>query len=241
MKLPEAELQRLADLLAACALAGIDEVLIEEGTARGINPDRTCGLISTHEVPRFPQRVGLARLGKLRQRLTVLAPDGKLAGVTLAVKPTDREELAQLVLSHGQATLVYRCASASAIKAPRSFNDAPAVLVPLPREQLATLLNGARVLGADQVTLSVQPGGQPTFFLTDSASADALTVIGQLPAERVGTGGAEPLAFTYAAAALTAVLRGADDPALLVGERGTVTLLARGHPITIFPQVASHE
>lgn len=239
MKLTNTDIQNLYDAILTCALGSIDDILIEGGVIRGVSADRSCLIISDHNVPSFGNhKVGLSRLSKLRQRLDLFMIAGKVeSGVTLDAKESERGEITQLEIACGRDKLQYRCTSTSNIRAPKSVNDTPAFLVAINKKQLALVLNALRVMGSGRLVLSIKLDGTVTFQVTDSNN-DSFVLVNETPAEALTDSVEESVVHYYSSDVFASVVRAAgEDVALSIGVAGSITILVNGHALTLLPQI----
>jgi len=242
MKLSTIAVQNLYDLFTTCAVADIDQLLIDEGWARGVNEERSCLIISDFQVPAFGgAKCGLTRLSELRRRFELFMLGGKFEeGFSVEAAISERAaEVARLNLALGKDRLEWRCAPASMVPAPKSVNDEPACIISVNRRQLALMLNGLRLAASSKLTLSVRPDGTATFQVV--AASDNLIITNDTPAELV-TELEQSMVHHYLPKVLSSILRVVGDEAsLAVGVGGTITTIVRGHPLILLPQIGDNE
>jgi hypothetical protein len=238
MKLSNTDIQNLYNIIGTCAIANVDDILIEGGFVRGVSADRACLIISDQAVPNFgAHKVGLSRLSKLRQRLDLFMLGGKVeTGVTLDAKESDRGEITQLEIACGKDKLQYRCTSTVNIKAPKSVNDSAAGIISINKQQLAKLISSVRVMGAERLSLSIKPDGSVIFQMND-ANNDSCVIVNESPIEWLEQS-TESVVHYYSGDVFASVIRAAgQEVALSIGAAGSITVLVNDHPLTLLPQI----
>ena len=240
MKISNTDLQNLHNLLVTCGVGGIDQVVLDDGWARGVNPDGTCLIVSNQQVPKFGEyKAGLSYIGKLRQRLELFAPGGQIPDdVSVSVVLSERvPEVTRLVLSRGRDKLEWNCSPASMIKAPKGVNDEAACIISINKQQLKLMLDGLRLIDVGRLVLSVRPDGTTTFQI--AGSGENLVITNDTNAELVAELD-QSMVHYYQPAGLAAVLRAVGEEATLaVGLGGSITVIVRGHTLIVIPQAGA--
>ena len=231
MKLTNNETQNLENILATAAIGGIDQIIIEDGFVRGVNPDKTFAIISNFNVPKFPQKIGIARLGTLAQRLAVF----KGKEPVIEVKESSRDEIACMEIVCGKNKVQFRCTSTMLIKAPKAINDDAACQIKLTKEETKTILDAIRVMSCKKVTLSIRKGGVVQFEIADETN-DTFKITLDNPADKED----DSVVYYYQASVLIAILKYKmefDEAVLDIGVQGTIKTEINGHSITVLPQI----
>lgn len=236
MKLEAKEVQNLTGLLRSCAALGIENILIEEGFARGVNEDKSCVFISDQNIPSFgANKIGLSRLGVLLSRLNLMA-NVKDSGVD--AKETAKSEISHLEIAGGRSKMQYRCAAPSLVKAPKSVNDTPTWMVTIKQEELELLVNSIKLMGAKRVVLILQDS-QIRVECSDTNN-DIFSSTLETPPIQVDPDVTLDNSFVhyYPADVLLSVFKqNSGDIEMVVGELGTLSMTASGHPVTVIAQV----
>jgi hypothetical protein len=234
MKLTAEDTGRLSDILATCSIGGIEAVIIEDGIVRGVNETKTCAIISSCNVPKLPQKVGLGRLSSLKQRLNLLT------GAVIEAKESDRGEISSLEIAAGRNKVSYRCTSTILIKAPKAINDEGCYRVFISSAERKLVLDAIKVMGAKKVQLEIRKTGAVQIILSD-ATNDAFNSVLETKAERLGEDEMDSVVHYYPADVFAAVIRAAgegfDILAITVGMVGTIKTEILGHAITLLPQI----
>lgn len=231
MKLTNTETQNLENILATAAIGGIDQIIIEEGLVRGVNPDKTFAIISGFDVPKFPQKIGIARLSTLAQRLAVFKGKEPL----IDAKESERGEISSLEISCGKNKVQFRCTSTMLIKAPKSIGDEHACTIKLTKEETKTILDAIRVMSCKKVTLSIRKGGNVQFEIADESN-DTFKILLDNPTDKED----DSAVHYYSAPMLVAILKTKMDfdiATLDIGVQGTIKTNINGHSITMLPQI----
>lgn len=236
MKLTTEDTKSLQSVLATCSIVGIDAVIIEDGVIRGANESKTAAIISSTNVPKFTQRIGISRLSSLKQRLDLFAGS---TGAVIDARETERGEISTLEISAGRNKAQFRCTSSVLIKAPKQINDEASVKVYLAKDECKMLLDATRVMGAKKVVLCVRPDGHVEFEVSD-ATNDSFKIELATAAERLDDETGTQV-FYYPADVFSAGLRSSsadnDTTTLQVGQIGTIKLVINGHSVTLLPQI----
>jgi hypothetical protein len=237
MKLSAQDTTNLVNILSTCSVGDIQSVIIEDGLVRGINESKTCVIISDFNVPKFPQKIGLSRLGSLKQRLDLFT---NAAGTVIDAKESDRGEISSLDISAGRNKVQYRCTSTMLIKAPKVINDEAAVRVFVEKDELKMVLNAIKVMGGKKVLIAIKKDRAVSFQISDATNDNFSSAI-NTPAERLSDEDMDSVAHYYPADIFFAVFKNQADEfdtiAFDVGAVGTIKTKVNGHAITLLPQI----
>lgn len=233
MKLTAQDTANLSSIISTCLLGGIESIIIEEGLVRGVNEARTFVIISDHNVPKFPQRIGLSRLGSLRQRLELFAGND---ATVIEAKESDRGEISSLDISAKRNRVQFRCTSTALIKAPKSVNDSPVFEVTITGDELKLILNAIKVMGGKNVALIIKKDLSVQINLADSTN-DVFTSELENAANLVGEE-QDSVVHYYHADIFHSILRSrSDDVAFIVGAAGTISTDVNGHLVVLMPKI----
>ena len=239
MKLTTENTAKLTALLNTAGICGIESIVIIDNKARGINPAKTCFLVSSDNLPQFPQKIGLGRLKDLQSRISVFTDK---SDVVVDAKESERGEITSLEVSSGRNRVQYRCQSTVLLadSIPKNVPDAfnPAYKLFINKDEIKMILDAVRVMGSKRVTLSIK-GDRSVSFTTSDASNDNFTVAISTPAERI-TEDEETVVNYYAVDVFSPVMKelmSLDTAVVQVGERGTMTAKINQHNVVLLPQV----
>jgi len=231
MKLSPESISNLDKLLSTCAIVDIDAIIIEEGTVRGVNEDKSCVIISSVGVPELPEglKMGLSRLGTLNARIGLFKNDPQ---TVIDMKENERQEITSLEISSPSAKVQFRCTSTALIKAPKKINDTVKFTLEIDRDQVPLILAGAKSMGAKKAVIASKKDG--TFFEFTDTNQDTFSI-------RVGESMDQVFAHHYLAGVFLPLLRAVinNEGAILlnIGEIGTLNITVNGYPLTVLPQV----
>ena len=231
MKLSNQDTQNLENILATAAIGGIDQIIIEDGFVRGVNADKTFAIISDFNVPKFPQKIGIARLGTLGQRLAVFKGKEPI----IDAKESERGEISSMEIVCGKNKVQFRCTSTMLIKAPKAINDEADCVITMSKEEVKTVLDAIRVMSCKKVTLSVRKGGAVQFEIADESN-DTFKIVLDAASDKED----DSVVHYYQASVLTAILKSKmelDVAVLDIGQMGTIKTQINGHGITMLPQI----
>jgi hypothetical protein len=240
MKLSSTDTAQLKDLLSICALADIDSIIISDGTVRGANKEKTCAIISSVNVPKLSQKIGLSRISALRARMDLFSAKDAV----IDAKETDRGEISQLEISAGKNKVQFRCTSTALIKAPLNINDRHDFSIFMMKDEVKMILDGIRVMGAKKIILSLTKNGV-NIKISDESN-DALNVQLETPAsvehEDVED---ESIMVTYSTAIFPAILKAAaqnmDLVTISICQRGTAMIQVAGQNLALLPDFTNED
>lgn len=231
MKLTQSDVTNLVSILGTCSIAGIESLIIEEGKIRGVNEAKTAVIISDANIPVFSQKIGIARISLLRNRLGLFNDN-----LVLDAKESDRGEIVSLELSSQKAKAQFRCTPTMLIKAPKVINDQEFVRVSLTKDEMRQMLNAAKVMCSKKIGLKIKAAGEVSFSATDESNDQFVSTV-EASAEFLTD--TTSMYHDYPTDIISAVLRKAADDydscVLRIGEAGTLTTRINGHDITILP------
>jgi hypothetical protein len=241
MKLSQQDTTHLQAILQTAKICGIEKIIIEDGFVRGLHEARACVIISDHNVPKLPQKVGLSRLNSLRDRLALFDKQDPV----IEARETERGEIAALDISAGRSRVSFRCTSTVLIKAPKVVNDEVAHEVYVEKGELTRILSALRVMSAKKVQLTIRANKVVTINLADDTN-DAFTTDLEQPAS--GEPSDTSVSY-YSGEVFSSVLTAVNAETsgnsvyvtLAVGEAGTIRTSIGGHSVIIMPLVGEDE
>jgi len=234
MKLSNQDISNISNILATAAVGGIEALVIDDGVVRGVNEGRTFVIISEHNVPKLPQKMGLARLSMLKARLELFSGN---AATVIEAKETERGEIGSLEIVAGRNKVQFRCTSTALIKAPKSINDTPAYTIVFSQEELKLLLSAIKVMAGKTLTLVIKKDGTVQVSLAD-ATNDAFSSTLEASAEFL-IENSDTVVHYYHADVFHAVMRTTDaDPvSIVIGAAGTINAEVNGHLVVLMPKI----
>lgn len=233
MKLSNQDVQHLSSALSALATCSIDSIIIEEGKIRGRTENNTCIFISDFNVPKFSQKIGLTRLSSLSARMSVFG-----GNAVIDARESSRDEIASLEISGGRNKVQFRCTSTLLVKAPKAVNDPQQFRVFIKKDELKTILDAVRVMGAKRIVMSIKEDQIVGFDLVDSNN-DSFNVVLETKAENLGD--ADYPVHYYPSDVFVPVMKAAigesDMLIVEIGQVGTIRTKLNGHSVILFPQI----
>jgi hypothetical protein len=238
VKLSSVDTARLCTILSTCSVGGIESIIIENGYVRGINESRSYAIFSNQDVPEFPQKIGLSRLGALKQRLDLFV--GNKDSV-IEAKESERGEISSLEISLGKNKVQFRCTSTMLIKAPKSISDPAAFKISMSKEELKMLLNAIKIMGGKTVQLIIRKDLNVEFKASD-ATNDVFSSNLITPAEVLGES-QDSVVHYYHTEIFSAAMRSNVDTdfTFTVGESGTISTRVHGYDIKIISKMHEEE
>lgn len=239
MKLSSEEINKLKLLLSTCSSMNVDSIVIIDGVVRGMNDDKTSVLISKEGVPNFGKKIGLSNLSMLMARLSIF--NGK-SDITVDAKESDRGEISSLEAASGRSKFQFRCTSTVLLdgKIPKAVNDAATSRIFLSKEEVKTVLDAVRVMGAKKICLVKNSDRRVELSIADSNN-DTFKVSVETPCEDLGE--EDTQVVFYPTDVFTAALKASagDLIQLTLGNRGTLTAQINNHPVILLPQVGDSD
>lgn len=236
MKLTNEDISNLSSILSTCAIGGIESIIVEDGNLRGIDEARTFVIISQHNIPKFPQKIGLSRLGSLKQRMELFVGN---SATVMQANESERGEISSLDIAAGRNKVQFRCTSTMLIKAPKAVNDTETHRLTFSKEELKLVLNAAKVMGSKTIQLVIKKDGTVSIIVNDAAN-DAFSMVLDAPAQNIGDDG-DSVVHYYHAAAFMSVMRehaaSNDVAGAVIGEAGTFRTALNGHTVYLLPKV----
>jgi histidyl-tRNA synthetase len=164
MKLDTESLNYITNVVETAQLVGIDNIVIEPGTVRALNDEKSVVLFQDENVPDIGFSVGLNRVNVFLNRLEVAKTQDNFA---VNVTTDDEGEFARSFTMTAKGFKVdYRCANPKTIKAPKRVNDEMVYKISLTPQAVFMLQKGQTAMGADIVSL-ICKDGEATFEYVD--------------------------------------------------------------------------
>jgi len=223
--------------LEACRLLSIEEIVIENGMVRGLSADHTAAVLST-KCPDMFGPVGITRVGTLFSRLGAILKSG--GSVEVEVKPTTGEVF-QIVGRGKGSSIDFRCASAKKVKAPSEIDDEPARALTFTQEEIASISQGTRMMGAKSFSLRRMNGRTTAKCMDPTGDVFTATLVSDVVPFDVGAP-TDFQEFRYRTESLLAPFKHmtAKDDTLpitaVMGDGGSLRFLVNGHEVVVLPE-----
>lgn len=232
MKLGPADVANISSILNTCQIGGVESVIFADGKVRGMNEERSFVIISDYNIPNLPGKMGVSRLGTLKQRLDLYGPSST---PTLELIQADNGDIKTLNISAGKSKVQFRCTSPSLIKAPTSVNDSPTAVVYITSSELKTILDAIKVMGSKTLQIVIKSTGVASVSCNDETN-DTFNIELETKAEIEG----DSVIHYYFAQIFSTVLRqslGNNVTALAIGEMGTISTKLHEHSVILMPKI----
>jgi hypothetical protein len=242
MKVTGNDITRLAEIVSIANLAGIEGLVFQQdGLASGLNPDRSCALI-TQKAPNFGQKLGITRVGTFKNRLNLLL---NLKDLVLDAKEHERGEISQLDFSAGKTKMSYRASASSMIKAPKEIDDETVGICTIKLAQWNVIVQAVKSMGAKQICIILKDDGEVVFEAADEATTDRFSISVDAPLE-ILSDNFESAVHYIPTDMLTTIARaatpsGAEELAFSIGAGGTIKMMVDDCEMSIFAQINSED
>lgn len=193
MRLPQKEVEYVANVVSHAKMIGIDNVIIESGSIRGIDTNKTMLILHNKNVPDFS--FGSAcfnRLSVLKSRLE-LAQDTIQMDADVEQEGQPGSFVRTLKIKSGALKVDYRCANPATVRIPKSINDPIAYTLRMTPDATAMLLKGGAAMETTEVLICNRSGS--IHLEISDINGDILTF--DIKGTAHTTNGDEPPDFTY--------------------------------------------
>ena len=245
MKLNSVSIEQLDMLLQTANIAGIDKMIISEGTIRGIDEKQTTVIISKENVPEFGKlNVGMNRLSNLMSRINLVKSTGNYE--VEAVPSKNGTDVSHIQLSSKDTSVQYRCASMEAIKSvPKAINDKLHWLIEIPGKTVGLASMAISAMAADNLIITAKKDGAVYFEAIDTNNdvfstkfADAASWI---PAED-DEPKSKSFSYNYPVKTVLPLLKaasnnGANEVNVMIGEKGILTIIVNSYDFFVVPSL----
>jgi len=243
MKLTQDSIGQLETLLQTANIAGIEKMIIAEGTIRGIDEKQTTVIIAKENVPDFGKlSVGMNRLSVLMSRVNLVKSTGEYQVEAVASK--NGKDVSHLSLSSKDTSVQYRCASVEAIKnVPKAINDKLQWLVEIPGKSVGLVTMAISAMNTDNLILTAKKDGSIYFEAIDTNNdmfstkfADAASWIPPEDDEPAS----KSFSYNYLVKTVLPLLKaasnnGANNVNVMVGEKGILTIIVNSYDFFVVP------
>jgi hypothetical protein len=234
MNLNPETIQFLEQIVKTARMVGIEDVIIEPTTIRGMDEDRTIVLYHTANIPTLPfDAIGLSRIGTFQSRLDIVKGQEKFA-VDVTTHETEGY-VKSMVLSAKGVKVDFRCANPKTIQAPKNISDTMATLVSLDSDSVVLLSKAIAAMKAETVTIISNDDGV-TFELYD-VNSDKFTHTFKSSIEPLGSNDDTKFVFSYPTKIVLPLFKENSDSNFAIGEKGLMNIDMGGFDLYILPQV----
>lgn len=240
MKLADPVITSVDSLLSVLDTLGIEKLIVEPGKIRAIDEKKTLGTITTQNVPDLSGKtLAISRVKALRARISLAKAQGAVA--ITATFDQAGTSVTMLEVAAGRSKSQFRCASADAVKVPKTFNDKPAFEVLISNKLIPLLGQAEAAMAADAITIASKDAKTVSLELVD-ANKDVYTFEVDKPTSSLNPGKtANSFVFKYPSKALTGLLKEAaktatDEVKLSIGEQGILLIDVAGYQFFTLPQ-----
>jgi len=238
MKMDQASLAYIQNVVQTAELAKIGSIIIEPGKVRAIDEDRTVVLYHDKGVPDLPfGSIGLNRIDVFMSRFNIARGMSNFEmDVTVEGEGTE-ESFARAINMKGKGFKVdYRCANPKTIQAPKSLNDAVKHKIRMTPEAVLLMQQGTSAMKADEITFIGTDKGV-SFEIAD-INSDKLTYSFADTIENTDDDDGEPANFVhkYPIKTVTTLFKANPDGNFYVTSRGMLKIVVNNLDILVVPR-----
>lgn len=155
MKFNKDDILKIRSALLACRIAGLDSVVISQGMLRGLGDKQHGAIFSEMKLSIDPAiDIGISKLSELEKRLTLFGEEIAVEG-----ELTDAMKARKLTIKGHFGKIEFRCTDSKLIKYPKENNDEAMAAVSFTKTEIALIVKGTKVMGAEQVVIQVKRDG----------------------------------------------------------------------------------
>jgi len=231
MKLSAEEVQFLETVITTGKSINIDNIIIEDGTIRAIDDDRTVVIYQQNTLEMPFGSIGLNRIGVLLSRLKVVKEKDDFSLDAIA---SEDEYVRSIILRCNGTKVDYRCANPDTIHAPKQINDDLIYRIQLNQEAVSLMQEGAGAMGSDIIAFSGGDGVQ--FSLTD-ISSDVFTHEFAADFDRLDDAAPATFNHSYPIKTILALFKQNPNGYFEIGGKGILKININGLDTFVLPQV----
>ena len=154
MKLSTSDISQLRNILAACRVANITNVVIHEGLARGLGDKNHGAIFSKVSLDLPPEiQVGISQVQQLEKRLSLFGD------IEVDIDVTEANKARKFSIKGKSGRLEFRCTDAKLIRYPKSVEIIPHAAITFSPQEISLISAGTRIMGAEQLTLQLMRSG----------------------------------------------------------------------------------
>ena len=161
MKLSQDSIKQLTSLLSIANVSGIDRIIINSSSIRGIDSKKTLLLIDSNDgkIDLDGANMAISRPGTLASMMNLIGKDGDDKLNVEIVRDASGSDVVSLKLVGNNSKAEFRCAATEIGDAiPRALNSVPSWEFALSGETVTQVVAAASALGADRVGLMYKNG-----------------------------------------------------------------------------------
>lgn len=237
MKFNKDDILKIRSALLACKIAGLDSVVISQGMLRGLSDKQHGAVFSTMALSIDPELdIGISKLGELEKRLTLFGEE-----IAVEVEITDAKKARKLTVKGHLGKIEFRCTDSKLIKYPKENNDEVMATVSFTKPEIALMVKGAKVMGAEQLVIQVKRDGGVHVEALDQNN-DRFELDASMPAEFINDAYPSVNSFDTSSngvfiAMLEHAAKDADTVTLELTRAGQFRVQAYGHTLLAIPRI----
>jgi hypothetical protein len=233
MKLDPEQIKFINKIVTTAQLVGIDSIIIEPNSVRGMDEDKTVVMLQSVDVLDMPfNSIGLNRLSTFLSRYDIAKTQD---GFTMEAVVGDGDKFARSITMKGKGVKIdYRCANPTTISAPKVIKDVAEQQVQLNGEAVMLYQKGLAAMGSEVVTIISNEG--VSFEFSDN-NADVFNHKFADDTTELVSGSNNKFAHKYQAKVLLSLFKHDPDGSFTVGKAGTLNIEVNGVTITLLPRV----
>lgn len=237
MKIDQASLAYIQNVVRTAELVKIGNIIIEPDRVRAIDEDRTVVLFQDKNVPVMPfGAVGLNRIDVFSSRYE-LAKSNSGFSIDIVVEANDPANTfaRSITMKADGMKIDYRCANPATIAAPKALNDAVKYKVKMTAEAVLNIQKGQSAMGADELTFVGNSDGV-SFEMSD-INSDKLEYKFADKVETVdGTEGEAKFIHKYPIKTLFPLFKANPDGYFYLTTRGMMKVVVNNLDIYVLPR-----
>lgn len=237
MKVDQASLAYIENVVATAHLIGIDNIIIEPDRVRAVDEDSTVILLQTTDVPQMPfGSVGLNRINIFSSRYAIAKTVDNFEMDATVDGPEGATYARALTMKAKGIKIDYRCANPATIRAPKGLNDAVKYKARMLPEAVLHMHKGASAMEADELTM-IGTKDSISFEMAD-INGDKLTYKFGDSVDTVQPDDKADPKFThrYPVKLLQTLFKGHSDSYFYVTSRGMMKLTVNNLDVYVLPR-----
>lgn len=236
IKLDDEQLSYVQNIAEVAVLAGIENVIVEDETIRGISDSKSVAIVHNRngEVKLPFEKIALSRLGLFLFRLTSAKKNNPGFAVTADVDD-DNEFVRILKMAGKNKAVEYRCANPNTISAPKNIRDTFSYQIVCTPAVLDDLKDASAAMDSDSVIL--QGNSKGTSILVKDINNDTYQADFAGKPTTLNGGTIPDFSHRYSTKTLLTLLKPTPDINLVIGEKGVLNMVVRGLTIYVLPLV----
>jgi len=230
----------IKNTIMAASYVGIEEVIIEQGIARGMRPDRIIILSQRNDIELPFTSLTMGRLETFKNRLAMVESQ---PGFTLDVTLDEaNEEVLSVSLKATGINIDYRCMQLKMVhndkdkKVPKELGDIMNYRIKLTNSTIQLLSKAQTAMSADSLTLLKDDKGVAFQFI-EASTRDKFVHVLTTDTEKLNDSAKNSFAVRYPARLLLSLFKLDGEASFTVGEKGVLKINVNGFTAFVVPQV----